>query len=151
MRGMRFAFVMDPIERILPDKDTTFMFMLEAGARGHEVYYLCVDDMWLHRAVPYARIRRAEVRRPTDAQRSHYQLFEERETRLDWFDAVFMRKDPPFDMAFFFATHLLGLIDPARTLILNDPRGLREANEKLYALNFPDVIPPSLVTPTCRA
>ena len=69
-----------------------------------------------------------------------------RRRALDWFDAVFMRKDPPFDMAFFFATHLLGLIDPARTLVINDPRGLRDANEKLYALNFPDVIPPSLVT-----
>jgi len=137
---------MDPIERILPDKDTTFVFMLEAGARGHEVYYLCADDMWLDRTVPHARVRRATVQRPTAAQPAHHQLFEERETRLDWFDVVFMRKDPPFDMGFFFATHLLGLIDPARTLVINDPRGLREANEKLYALNFPDVIPPSLVT-----
>jgi glutathione synthase len=143
---MRFAFVMDPIERILPDKDTTFMFMLEAGRRGHEVYYLGADDMWLLRTVPYARVRRAEVRRPAPEHPSHYRLDEERETRLDWFDAVFMRKDPPFDMAFFFATHLLGLIDPARTFVINEPRGLREANEKLYALNFPDLIPASLVT-----
>jgi glutathione synthase len=143
---MRFAFVMDPIERILPDQDTSFVFMLESGARGHEVYYLGVDDMWLHRAVPHARVRRAAVMRPTATSPAHHQLFEERETRLDWFDAVFMRKDPPFDMAFFFATHLLGLIDPARTFVINSPRGLRDANEKLYALNFPDVIPPSLVT-----
>jgi glutathione synthase len=143
---MRFAFVMDPIERILPDKDTTFVFMLESGARGHEVYYLGVDDMWLDRAVPHARVQRAAVHRPTAEQATHHQLFDERETRLDWFDVVFMRKDPPFDMAFFFATHLLSLIDPTRTLVVNDPRGLRDANEKLYALNFPDVIPPSLVT-----
>jgi glutathione synthase len=143
---MRFAFVMDPIERILPDKDTTFLFMLEAGARGHEVYYLGIDDLWLQRAVPHARVRRATVMRPTAAAPAHHQLFEERETRLDWFDAVFMRKDPPFDMAFFVATHLLSLIDPVRTLVINDPRGLRDANEKLYALNFSDVIPPSLVT-----
>jgi glutathione synthase len=137
---------MDPNARILPDKDTTFTFMLESGRRGHEVYYLCADDMWLERSVPYARVRRAEVMRPTADDPAHYRLFEERETRLDWFDVVFMRKDPPFDMAFFFATHLLSLIDPARTLVVNDPRGLRDANEKLYALNFPDVIPPSLVT-----
>jgi glutathione synthase len=143
---MRFAFVMDPIERILPDKDTTFVFMLESGKRGHEVYYLGVDDMWLDRAVPHARVQRAAVNRPTAERITHHELFEERETRLDWFDAVFMRKDPPFDMAFFFATHLLSLIDPAHTLVINDPRGLRDANEKLYALNFPDVIPPSLVT-----
>jgi glutathione synthase len=143
---MRFAFVMDPIERILPDRDTTFVFMLESVARGHEVYYLGVDDMWLYGAVPHARVRRAIVQRPSAAQPAHHQLFEERETRLDWFDAVFMRKDPPFDMAFFVATHLLSLIDPAQTLVINDPRGLRDANEKLYALNFPSVIPPSLVT-----
>ena len=142
---MRFAFVMDPIERILPDKDTTFMFMLEAGARGHEVFYLRISDMWLADAVPYARVRRAAVMRPTAAHPSHYQLQEEHETRLDWFDVVFMRKDPPFDMTFFFATQLLSRIDPTGTLVVNDPRGLREANEKLYALNFPDVIPPSLV------
>ena len=143
---MRFAFVMDPIERILPDKDTTFMFMLESGVRGHEVYYLRVDDLWIHQAVPHGRVRRAAVMRPTATHPSHYQLFEERETRLDWFDAIFMRKDPPFDLAFFFATHVLSFVDRTRTALINDPRGLREANEKLYALNFPDVIPPSLVT-----
>jgi len=143
---MRFAFVMDPIERILPDKDTTFMFMLEAGRRGHEVYTLLLDDLYVERTVPHGRARRAEVRRPTADDAAHAQLFEERVTRLDWFDALFMRKDPPFDLAFFFATHVLSLVDPARTLIINHPRGLREANEKLYALNFPDVIPDSLVT-----
>jgi glutathione synthase len=146
MPGMRFAFVMDPIERILPDKDTTFMFMLESGARGHEVYYLRVDDLWVGEAVPHARVRRAAVNRPVASHPSHYQLSEECETRLDWFDAVFMRKDPPFDMGFFFATHVLSLVDHTRTVVINDPRGLREANEKLYALNFPDVIPASLVT-----
>ena len=146
MPGMRFAFVMDPIERILPDKDTTFMFMLESGTRGHEVYYLRVDDLWVGEAVPHGRVRRASVRRPSASHPSHYQLSDERETRLDWFDAVFMRKDPPFDMSFFFATHVLSLVDRARTVVVNDPRGLREANEKLYALNFPDVIPASLVT-----
>jgi glutathione synthase len=143
---MRFAFVMDPIDRILPDKDTTFMFMLEAGRRGHEVYYLLLDDLYVERTVPHGRVRRAEVRRPTSDDAAHHRLHEERTTRLDWFDAVFMRKDPPFDLTFFFATHVLGLIDPARTLVINRPSGLREANEKLYALNFPNVIPDSLVS-----
>jgi glutathione synthase len=76
----------------------------------------------------------------------HFTLQEARTVPLDFFDVVFMRKDPPFDMAYFFATHLLGLVDSKRTLVVNDPRGLREANEKLYALNFPTVIPPSIVT-----
>jgi glutathione synthase len=116
--------------------------MLESGKRG-KVYYLGVDDM-SDRACRCTGYRAAVNRH--GGRITHHELFEERETRLDWFDAVFMRKDPPFDMAFFFATHLLSLIDPAHTLVINDPRGLRDANEKLYALNFPDVIPPSLVT-----
>jgi len=143
---MRLAFVMDPIERILPDKDTTFMFMLDAGRRRHEVYYLRLDDLFIERTVPYGRARRAEVRRPSASDPGHHSLFEERITRLDWFDAVFMRKDPPFDLSFFFATHVLSLIDPTRTVVVNSPRGLRDANEKLYALYFPEVIPDSLVT-----
>lgn len=143
---MRAAFVMDPIERILPDKDTTFMFMLEAARRGHEVWYLQLDDLWVARGVPHGRARRAEVFRPSAGDPAHHRLYEERSAPLATFDAVFMRKDPPFDMAFFVATHVLSLIDPHRTLVINAPRGLREANEKLYALHFPAVIPDSLVS-----
>ncbi|HVN84753.1 MAG TPA: glutathione synthase [Candidatus Binatia bacterium] len=146
---MRFAFVMDPLERILPDKDTTFVFMLESQRRNHEVYFCGPDDIFVRGTTPHARTRRAEVRRVPVEQREHtrhYQLFEERTEPLDRFDAVFMRKDPPFDLNYFYATHLLSLIDPARTLVVNHPRGLREANEKLYALNFPSVIPETCVS-----
>ena len=103
---LRFAFVMDPIERILPDKDTTFMFMLESGRRGHEVYYLQIDDLFIERTHA-ATVGRAAPRcmRPTADDAAHHLLHEERVRRLDEFDAVFMRKDPPFDLAFFFATH----------------------------------------------
>lgn len=143
---LRFAFVMDPVERILPDKDTTFMFMLESGRRGHEAYVLRLEDLFIERTVPCGRARRVTVRRPTGDDPAHHHLYEERVERLDAFDAVFMRKDPPFDLAFFFATHALSLVDPRRTVVINSPRGLRDANEKLYALHFPDVIPDSLVT-----
>lgn len=142
---MRFAFVMDPLELVLPDKDTTFVFMLESQARGHEVYFAQIADLFVHTSKPHARVRRAEVMRPETTGAPHHRLFEERVLPLESFDAVFMRKDPPFDMSYFFATHLLQLLDPSKTLVLNDPRGLREANEKLYALRFPDVIPPSMV------
>jgi glutathione synthase len=142
----RFAFVMDPLDLVLPEKDTTFVFMLESQARGHEIYFLGIDDLFARGPVAHGRARRAEVMRPTASEPLHYRLLEERIEPLTWFDAVFMRKDPPFDMAFFVATHLLGFVDPQRTLVFNDPRGLREANEKLYALNFPTLIPPSLVT-----
>lgn len=141
-RVPRLLFIMDPIERVLPDKDTTFAFMLEAQKRGHEVYYCQVLDLFAKGPLPFARVSRTEVRRADP----HYALYEERVDELAWFDAVFMRKDPPVDAAYLFATHLLSLVDPARTLVLNRPSSLRDANEKLYALNFPDVIPPTLVT-----
>jgi glutathione synthase len=142
----RFAFVMDPLERILPDKDTTFVFILESLARGHEVYFLEVADLFVHDAEPHGRVRRAEVMRPATPGAPHHQLFEELVQPLASFDAVFMRKDPPFDMSYFYATHILGLIDPRRTFVINNPTGLREANEKLYALHFPSVIPTTAVT-----
>jgi glutathione synthase len=138
----RFLFIMDPIEQILPDKDTTFVFMLESQARGHAVYYCGVTDLFARHGAPHARFRRAEVVRAVP----HYRRFEERTEPLTWFDAIFMRKDPPVDLTYLFATHLLSLLDPAATLVLNNPRGLRDANEKLYALHFPSVIPPSIVT-----
>lgn len=140
--GRRFLFIMDPIERILPDKDTTFVFMLEAQRRGHEVFYCRVLDLFSRGPEPHAHFRRAEVARANP----HYALFEERTEALTWFDAIFMRKDPPVDATYLFATHLLSLVDATRTLVLNRPNALRDANEKLYALNFPEVIPPTIVT-----
>ena len=139
---LRILYVMDPMARVLVDKDTTFAFQLEGQRRGHEQYHCGPEELYVDRAVPHTRARRLSVERATP----HYQLTETRTVPLTFFDVVLMRKDPPFDMAFFFATHLLGLVDPTVTFVANDPRGLREANEKLYALNFPDVIPESLVT-----
>jgi glutathione synthase len=138
----RLLFIMDPIECILPDKDTTFVLMLESQTRGHEVYYCGVHDLFVDCCAPRARVRRVTVAHAVP----HYGLFEERTEALGWFDTVFMRKDPPFDLTYLFATHVLSLVDASRTPVINHPRGLRDANEKLYALNFPEVIPPSIVT-----
>jgi glutathione synthase len=142
MAPLRLLYVMDPMSRVLQDKDTTFAFQLEGQRRGHEQYHCEPQDLFVERTVPHVTARRVEVERAV----VHFHLFEARTVPLAAFDVVFMRKDPPFDMAYFFATHLLGLVDPAMTLVMNAPRGLREANEKLYALNFPDLIPESLVT-----
>ena len=138
----RFLFVMDPIEHILPDKDTTFVFMLESRRREHGVYVCTIGDLFLVNGVPWARTRRADVARANP----HYALFEERTECLHWFDVVFMRKDPPVDDLYLFATQILALTDPAQTFVMNTPRGILSANEKLYALNFPTAIPPSLVS-----
>ena len=139
----KFAFIMDPLERVLVDKDTTFVFMLEAQFRGHEIYFLGLRDLYARGPHVIARARRCELMRKDP----HYKFLDDAaEYPLETFDAVFMRKDPPADAAYLYATMLLSLADSHRTFVLNNPAGLREANEKLYALNFPDAIPPTLVT-----
>lgn len=132
---------MDPVDKINIDKDTTFVLMLEAQRRGHEIYFMELDDLFI-RGTPHGRYRRLEVARTTP----HYRWGNEFTGALDEFHSVWMRKDPPFDMKFFFATHLLSLIDQSKCFILNNPKGLREANEKLYALRFPEQIPQTLVS-----
>ena len=140
--ALRILYVMDPMARVLVDKDTTFAFQLEGQRRGHEQYHCGPEDLFVDRAVPHAVARRVTVERATP----HFRLDEARISPLGFFDVIFMRKDPPFDMAYVFAAHVLGLVDPRTTFVLNDPRGLVNANEKLYALHFPDLIPESLVT-----
>jgi len=134
---------MDPLESVLPDKDTTFAFMLESLARGHELFHLRLKDLFAHGHQAFGRARRCAVMRATP----HFRFLDEGAPYpLEDFDAVFMRKDPPADAAYLYATMLLSLVDAQRTFVLNHPAGLREANEKLYALNFPEAIPPTLVT-----
>ncbi len=141
MRALKIGVIMDPIEKIDIDKDTTFVLMLEAQNRGHELYYMELDDLSARGATPEGHFRPVHVARA----KPHYRFEQPGAGPLEEFDVVLMRKDPPFDMKFFFATHLLSLVDERRCLVVNHPRGLREANEKLYALNFPDLIPPTLV------
>lgn len=142
MSMLKIGVVMDPIDKIHIDKDTTFVMMLEAQSRGHEVYYMELDDLSIRGAVPEGRSRRVSVKRANP----HYRFEKEGAGPLGSFDVILMRKDPPFDMKFFFATHLLSLVDPRQCVVINDPHGLREATEKLYALNFPKIIPPSIVS-----
>jgi len=142
MSDLKFGVIMDPIEKIDIEKDTTFVLMLEAQARGHEIYYMGLRDLYVRDTTPEAQFCRINVARATP----HYQFGATSTQRLDWFDVVLMRKDPPFDLNYFFATHLLSLVDDRKCLVVNNPMGLREATEKLYALNFPEVIPPSIIT-----
>jgi glutathione synthase len=138
----RLLYVMDPMEGVLVDKDTTFAFQLEGQRRGHQQFHCLQRDLFADRSVAHARVRPLRVEHGTP----HFSLGEACDRALTDFDVVLMRKDPPFDMAYVFATYVLSLVDPAITFVMNAPRGLREANEKLYALNFPDVIPTSIVS-----
>jgi len=143
---LKIGVVMDPIEKINIDKDTTFVLMLEGQQRGHEIYYMELDDLFVRGGTPDGRFRRLHVARATP----HYQLGEFETGALEDFDVVLMRKDPPFDMRFFFSTHLLSLVNEQKCFVMNHPRGLREANEKLYALRFPEQIPQTVVTSDMR-
>jgi glutathione synthase len=142
MANLKIGVVMDPVDKINVDKDTTFVLMLEAQRRGHEIYFMELDDLFIRGGTVHGHYRRLQLARVVP----HYQLGEHVTGALEDFDSVWMRKDPPFDMKFFFATHLLSLIDQRKCFVVNHPKGLREANEKLYALRFPEQIPQTLVS-----
>ena len=141
---MRIAVVMDPIENVSVDKDTSFALMLAAQARGHELFYLQQRHLRALGSELYATVRPVTVRR--DAPPAHASVGSPREVNVGGeLDAVLVRTDPPFDQNYLYATLLLELVR-GRTVVMNDPRGLRDANEKLYAMHFADVMPRTLVT-----
>lgn len=139
---LKMAFVMDPVETINTEKDTTFVIMLEAQARGHEVWYLELKDMFVKEAQAFGKVT------PISLERSEefYKLGETQTLPLDSFDAVWMRKDPPFNQDYIYSTYILSLIDEDKTKVINKASGIRESNEKLYSLYFPEFIPESTVT-----
>lgn len=138
---MRLLYIMDGPESISADKDTTFAFLQSGERRGHENLHALLRDVYLDNGEVRARARRVK----TSAEAPHLRLFEEVDIGLGEVSAVLVRKDPPFDLDYLYCTLLL---EHARgqTLIINDPRGLRDANEKLYALNFPEHTPRTIVT-----
>jgi glutathione synthase len=133
---------MDPIESVNIDADSTFALALEAQARGHGLYHYHPRDLSLRHGRLYARARKLEVRRKKG---DHYTLGPPQALDLATLDVVLMRQDPPFDMAYITATHLLEHIHP-KTLVVNDPAQVRNAPEKLFVTHFPDLMPPSLIT-----
>lgn len=141
---MRFLYVMDPAESMLPDKDTSFAFMRSALERGHETLHCLPGDLTVTTTPALrvsARARRIQVRDVPP----HVTLESATEVDLADLDAIFIRKDPPFDPAYLHLTQTLDLIKD-RTLVLNDPRGLQAANEKLFALRFAHLMPRTLVS-----
>lgn len=139
---LSIAFVMDPIASIQVDTDTTFVLMLEAQARGHAVWVIDPADLGAEGGRPHAWARPVQLRR--EAGR-HAEVGPEVLADLDTaFSVVFQRKDPPVDSAYVRATQILSLCK--RAVVLNRPEGLLAANEKLYALHFPELMAETLVT-----
>ena len=139
--SLAVAIQMDPIESINIDTDSTFVMALEAQRRGHALWHYLPQHLVLRDGRLYARARRLEVRR---LRGNHFTLASFEMLDLSTMDIVLMRQDPPFDMAYITATHLLEHIHP-QTLVLNDPMHVRNAPEKLFVTHFKDVMPPTLI------
>src|SRR5262245_13579 len=139
---MKLLFVMDPLARLQIAGDSTFAMMLAAQARRHEIWFCEPRHLGLEHDEPMVRAWPVTVRRVVG---DHYLLGPQAGVPLGSCHAVFMRKDPPIDLDYYFATLLLERAR-GRTLIINDPRGLRECNEKLAILDYPQLCPPTIVT-----
>src|ERR1700757_2102281 len=139
---LNVAVQMDPIERINIRGDSTFALLLEAQARGHALAYYTPDRMALRGNEVFATVRPLTVR---DTEGSHFTLGEDSRTALSSFDVILMRQDPPFDLAYVTATHLLERLQP-KTLVVNDPAHVRNAPEKVFVTEFPELMPPTLIT-----
>jgi len=139
---LKIAIQMDPIARINIRGDSTFALLLEAQKRKHAISYYTTDRMALRDGKVFATVEPLSVR---DKEGDHFTLGDPARADLSSFDVVLMRQDPPFDMAYISATHLLERIHP-NTLVVNDPAHVRNAPEKMFVMEFPDLMPPTLIT-----
>ena len=141
--SIKLGILMDPISDINIKKDSSFAMLLEAQARGYELYYLEMADLYLDQGRSYASLRPLKV---VEDANGWYELGEPQEQPLSNLDTLLMRKDPPFDTEFVYATYLLERAEDEGLLVVNKPQSLRDCNEKLYTAWFAELTPPTLVT-----
>jgi glutathione synthase len=139
MKSLRIAVQMDPIETMIVNHDTSLALMVEAQARGHEVWWFTPNDLFYETGVVKARSRRVSV---SLTEGAHYETHEDVVRAVDDFDVVLVRQDPPFDMGYVTNTYLLEL---TKALVLNPPRGIRNISEKMSILQFPELTPKTWV------
>ncbi|NWG26022.1 MAG: glutathione synthase [Pseudorhodoplanes sp.] len=139
---LQVAVQMDPIERINIRGDSTFALLLEAQRRGHSLAYYTPDKLAQRGPDVFSTVRPLAVR---DEPGNHFDLGEPERVALAEFDVVLLRQDPPFDLAYITTTHLLQQVHP-RTLVVNDPASVRNAPEKIFVMEFSDLMPPTLIT-----
>jgi len=140
--ALNVAVQMDPIERINIRGDSTFALLLEAQARGHVLSYYTPDRLALRDGRVFTTVHSLRV---NDVQGQHFVLGEGKRIDLSSLDVILMRQDPPFDLAYISATHLLERVHP-KTLVVNDPGHVRNAPEKVFVTEFPELMPPTLLT-----
>jgi glutathione synthase len=141
--SLAVAIQMDPIDTINIDADSTFALALEGQRRGHALFHYLPQALTLRDGRLYARGRKLEVFR---RHGNHHRFGDIEELDLAGFDIILMRQDPPFDMAYITATHLLELLQEEGPLVVNDPASVRNAPEKLFVLRFKELMPPTLLT-----
>ena len=140
--SLKLAVQMDPIQRINIKGDSTFALLLEAQKRGHALSYYTPDRLALLNGRVFSTVEPLTVR---DEPGNHFSLGEPSRVELTGFDVILLRQDPPFDLNYVTTTHLLERIHP-QTLVVNDPAHVRNAPEKIFVTEFPDLMPPTLVT-----
>lgn len=140
--SLKVAVQTDPMESIKIKGDSGFALMLEAQRRGHEVFYYHPDSLAMRDGLPSALAHPLTVR---DVEGDHFTLGEGSRVSLDTFDVILMRQDPPFDLHYITATHFLERVHP-KTLVVNDPASVRNAPEKIFVTQFPQLMPKTLVT-----
>jgi glutathione synthase len=140
---MRLVVVMDPIEHIKPAKDSTLAILLAAQARGWELHYAELGDIWLRDGVAWGRLARLEV---FDDLTTWFTRGERSALKLGEFDVILMRKDPPFDTEYIYSTYILDRARMQGALVVNHPQGLRDMNEKVYTAWFPECCAATLIT-----
>jgi glutathione synthase len=140
---VRLVVVMDPIEAIKPAKDSTLAILLAAQARGWELFYAEQKDLYLRDGVAWGRLAPLQV---FEDLRTWFARGEARIDRLGGYDAILMRKDPPFDMEYIYSTYILDRAQDQGAMVFNRPQGLRDMNEKVYTAWFPEACAPTLIT-----
>lgn len=141
--SLKIGVVMDPIGTINFKKDSTLAMLLEAQARGWQLYYMEQSDLYIAHDIARAQMRPLKVFYNAD---NWYELAAAQDLELDTLDAILMRKDPPFDMNYIYSTYILEKAEQKGTLVINKAQSLRDANEKLFTSNFPQCMPPTLVS-----
>jgi glutathione synthase len=139
---LNVAVQMDPIARINIRGDSTFALLLEAQKRGHALSYYTPDKLSLRGEELVAPVQVLTVRDEVD---DHFTLGEPRREPLAAYDVILLRQDPPFDLAYITSTHFLERLHP-RTLVVNNPASVRNAPEKIFVMDFPDLMPPTLIS-----
>lgn len=142
-KSLKIGVVMDPIAEISFKKDTTLAMLLAAKKRNHSLHYMEMSDLYLEQGKAQASCRPLEV---YNDKNTWFQLGERINIALNDLDAILMRKDPPFDNQFIYATYILEAAEKQGTLIVNKPQSLRDCNEKVFATQFPQCCPPVIVS-----